>query len=90
MIFIRHSPTTDSSTITLLRLRSSYKSAAQKDSACSITHKTTPLLLANLLPERDGRCVLNSRTNSPRLADSRLLAIPTSCLRVSEEQSVLW
>lgn len=51
---------------------------------------STPFLSANPFPERDGRCVLSSRTDSPRHADSRLLAIPTSCLRVSGEQSVLW
>ena len=32
----------------------------------------------------DGRCVQDSRTYSPRHADSRLLAIPTSCSRVAD------
>src|SRR6202795_2389675 len=36
------------------------------------------------LPWRDGRCVQGPGTYSPRHADPRLLAIPTSCTRVAE------
>ena len=38
----------------------------------------------NQLPWRDGRCVQDPGTYSPRHADPRLLAIPTSCSRVAE------
>ena len=38
----------------------------------------------NKLPWRDGRCVQDPGTYSPRHADPRLLAIPTSCSRVAE------
>ena len=37
------------------------------------------------LPWCDGRCVQGPGTYSPRHADPRLLAIPTSCLRVAED-----
>jgi len=36
------------------------------------------------LPWCDGRCVQGPGTYSPRHADPRLLAIPTSCSRVAE------
>ena len=36
------------------------------------------------LPWCDGRCVQGPGTYSPRHADPRLLAIPTSCTRVAE------
>ena len=36
------------------------------------------------LPWCDGRCVQGPGTYSPRRADPRLLAIPTSCARVAE------
>jgi len=35
-------------------------------------------------PERDGRWVQGSGTNSPRRADPRLLVIPASCSRIAE------
>lgn len=38
----------------------------------------------NLFPGCDGRCVQGPGTYSPRHADPRLLAIPTSCSRVAE------
>ncbi len=38
----------------------------------------------NKLPWLDGRCVQDPGTYSPRHADPRLLAIPTSCSRVAE------
>ena len=37
-----------------------------------------------LLPWCDGRCVQDPGTYSPRRADPRLLAIPTSCSRVTD------
>ena len=36
------------------------------------------------LPWRDGRCVQDPGTYSPRHADARLLAIPASCSRVAD------
>ena len=36
------------------------------------------------LPWRDGRCVQDPGTYSPRHSDSRLLAIPASCSRVAD------
>ena len=39
----------------------------------------------NQLPWCDGRCVQGPGTYSPRHADPRLLAIPTSCPRVAED-----
>ena len=42
-----------------------------------------PFQLA-LLPERDGRGVQGSGTDSPWRADPRLLVIPPSCSRVAE------
>jgi hypothetical protein len=41
-------------------------------------------LRSNQLPWCDGRCVQGPGTYSPRRADPRLLAIPTSCSRVAE------
>src|ERR687893_1005513 len=37
------------------------------------------------LPWCDGRCVQGPGTYSPRRADARLLAIPTSCRRVADD-----
>ncbi len=37
------------------------------------------------LPWGDGRCVQGPGTYSPRRADARLLAIPTSCRRVADD-----
>src|SRR6202521_3542020 len=41
-------------------------------------------LRSSQLPWCDGRCVQGPGTYSPRHADPRLLAIPTSCSRVAE------
>ena len=41
-------------------------------------------LRCNQLPWCDGRCVQDPGTYSPRHADARLLAIPTSCSRVAD------
>ena len=43
-----------------------------------------PLLAGTQLPWCDGRCVQGPGTYSPRHADPRLLAIPTSCSRVAD------
>lgn len=48
-----------------------------------LSSSTTTFKYAQL-PQLDGRCVQNSITYSPRLSDSRLLAIPSSCSRVAE------
>ena len=47
------------------------------------------LRVQNQLSWCDGRCVQGPGTYSPRHADPRLLAIPTSCSRVADLQSEL-
>jgi len=68
-IYVIQLPATRSRTATLLRLRSSYKPTHVLLLRVFAESKNTPLttLMANLLPDRDGRFVQNSRTISPQL-----------------------
>ena len=50
----------------------------------NISESVRASFLFTLLPERDGRGVQGSGTNSPWRADPRLLVIPHSCSRVAE------
>ena len=75
-------PAAGSPTATLLRLRPSrlpYRGRQAPDCSGYLN-----AVRQNKLPWRDGRCVQDPGTYSPRHADPRLLAIPTSCTRVAE------
>ena len=75
-------PAAGSPTATLLRLRPSrlpYRGRQAPDKSGYLN-----AVRQNKLPWRDGRCVQDPGTYSPRHADPRLLAIPTSCSRVAE------
>ena len=68
-------PAADSPTATLFRLNCDH----QKNLL-----PVQPTFGLFQLSQLDGRCVQDQRTYSPRLADSRLLAIPTSWSRISD------
>ena len=69
-------PAAPSGTATLLRLSPSHQFYPR--ALLAVTHFRYPRL-----PWLDGRCVQGPGTYSPQYADLRLLAIPTSCRRVS-------
>ena len=84
---------TGSPTATLLQLRFSFrpiyhfiipfltirrKRVTLKNCLGSLT-KASLKIQAGQIPQRDGQCVPNPVNLSPRRADTRLLAIPTSC-----------
>ena len=73
-------PAAPSGTATLLRLHPSHGTHRGRRPPCGWTNAfwQTPL------PWCDGRCVQDPGTYSPRHADPRLLAIPTSCSRVAD------
>lgn len=48
------------------------------------TFFSTGYFQSRKLPERDGRGVQGSGTDSPWRADPRLLVIPASCFRIAE------
>src|SRR5476649_618860 len=73
-------PATGSPTATLLRLHPSHESYRGKRTPCGYS----TYFWYNPLPWCDGRCVQGPGTYSPRHADSRLLAIPTSWSRVAD------
>ena len=69
-----------SPTATLLRLHPSQR--LYRNSASPLRVKNDSFRYFRF-PGCDGRCVQDSGTISPRHADTRLLAIPTSCRRVA-------
>ena len=73
-------PAAPSGTATLLRLHPSHGTHRGRRPPYGWTNAfwQTPL------PWCDGRCVQDPGTYSPRHADPRLLAIPTSCSRVAD------
>ena len=73
-------PAAPSGTATLLRLHPPYKTYLRRRPPCGWTTGFGHPLLGWC----DGRCVQGPGTYSPRRADARLLAIPTSRSRVSD------
>ena len=72
-------PAAGSPTATLLRLSPNHQARLRRRPPCGWTSDFGRSQLSWL----DGRCVQGSGTHSPRYADPRLLAIPTSCRRVA-------
>ena len=73
-------PAAGSPTATLLRLHPSHR----PHRGDRFPEGSANRFWCNRLPWCDGRCVQGPGTYSPRHADSRLLAIPTSCSRVAD------
>ena len=69
-------PCYDFVSVTFLHMQGNYNLSLQQI-------ERIPLNISQL-PNRDGRCVQGYVTNSPQRADLRLLTIPSSCSRVSE------
>ena len=72
-------PAAPSDTATLLRLHPSHRSYLRRLPPCGWLTDFG----YSQLPWRDGRCVQDPGTHSPRHSDSGLLATPTSCGRVA-------
>lgn len=90
MLQNRFTPRTGSPTLTMLRLHCSYPSRCEmfyfktkKPSEKGYSLNKT-FFEPNKFPQCDGQGVQGSGTNSPWRADPRLLAIPSSCSRVAE------
>ena len=75
-------PAAPSGTATLLRLHPSHGTHRGRQAPDCSGYLNA--VRQNQLPWRDGRCVQDPGTYSPRHAVPRLLAIPTSCSRVAE------